>query len=711
MPVSGPFNQTLIDSALGYLALGWSVIPLYGDADPDRPKVAALAWEPFQRRRAREAEVTAWFERQRCAALGLVTGAVSQLVILDFDDAEALRAFERACPDLLATRTVLTRRGRHLYFHVPPQLAIRSRKLDGLDLLAGGRYAVAPPSAIDGHRYSVERGGQPKTLAQRDLDRLDAFLDSRAAPETVPAPTIALPPPVAAAPVDRAAFTPETLVLLYRGLARQMKRNVALFKASCLARDCGWSYAAVVETLADAHAAQPAGGQHRRESAKARYREALATLRSVFRRPARPRTPDSGGLYNTLRERLFQLGQTCVVRVLEGLRLAGFRAGQLVTEKAVLHALAGIVGRHSIRRALLACSPQGRVIFKRISPRSPPRRSAATDIRIVNTPNASVWCSSPNKTGGRPVSAFRIPSAEALCRRLGVRPSGSDPLTLDDLQSARRTRQAAHRELIRRRPGLYLRQWLADRLGVSGPTIWRYQQCDDALTVTPTFTATAIGWWNLNAIPADDDASSGTFLEDDSGKRWPARKGIATRLLGQGRAVRLLVQTLSYYGCGGDPSAVGLHVERAIDVRPPRADEPLTTFAQRVERLIRRIAPAPVEVAVSAVMTRSKPSEPPVSHRVTETGYAKSTVRPRRRRYWKPLDRPDDEALAQRVYTVVNGRASEAKHRLSLVSARRLIDDFGAARVERALNALRGRRDVRQPAGWLRVWLRSEARA
>ncbi len=730
MPAAGSFNPTLNDTALGYLALGWSVIPLYGDANPERPKVAAVPWEPYQRRRARDTEVTAWFQRPDVGALGIVTGAVSQLVILDFDELALLQAFERACPELVATRTVLTRRGRHLYFHLPPQLVVRSRKLDGLDLLAGGRYAVAPPSVIDGHNYAVGRGGRPKTLTQRDLDRLDAFLDStRFESPTAPSGVILAPPrvdtqegPLAreiqpllsdATPTvtpSRALLSADDLIRLYRGLAYQSKRNVALFKASCLARDHGWSYAAVVETLADIHAAQPARGQHRAEKETSRYREAIATIRSVFSRPARPRSvADVGGLYNSIRERLFRLGQTCVVRVLEGLRLAGFKTRQLVTESEVLHALRGLVGRHSVRRALQACSPNGEEIFSRISPRHPPRRSAAADIRVVNTPNADVCRTSPNKNRGRPTTTFRIPSLEALCQRLGVQPSGSDPLTFEDLQSARKTRQAAHRELIRRRPGLYLRQWLADRLGVSGVTIWRYNQQDDALHATPTYTATPLRWGNLNAIPADDTVTSGTFLEDERGKRWPALKGIATRLLGQGRRVRLLVQTLSYYWCGsGDPLALGLQVERAVDIKPIGH---VLMFAQRVERLIRQIAPAPAQV--SATENRSQVPEQPVNRQRPVSDYEKkpvATVKSRRRRYWRALDRPDDERLAQRVYTVVNARTSEAKHKLSLVTARKWVDEYGAALVGRALDALQGRRDVQQPAGWLKVWLRSGAK-
>ncbi len=730
MPVAGCFNPTLNDTALGYLALGWSVIPLYGDTHPDRPKVAALPWEAFQRRRARETEVAAWFERPDVGALGLVTGAVSQLVILDFDEPEFVRAFERACPELVATRTVLTRRGQHLYFHVPPQLAIRSRKLDGIDLLAGGRYAVAPPSVIDGHPYTVGRGGQPKTLTQRDLDRLDAFLENtRSEPLQRPAELLVAAAPVktqagAAAPdfkpvsetqppvetPQHASFTSETLVLLYRGLAYQTKRNVALFKASCLARDHGWSYAAVVECLAEVHTAQPARGQHRAEQETSRYREAIATIRSVYTRPPRRlKQPEVGGLYNSIRERLFQLGQTCVVRVLEGLRLAGYRAGQRVTERELLTVLRSLVGRHSIRRALTALTPKGQSIFRRKAPRYPPNCAAATELRIVNTPNADVSVTESDRSKripDRPPRGFVIPGLERLCHLLGVAPSGSDPITLDDLRSARQTRMAAHRELIRRRPGLYLRGWLGDRLGVSYVTLCRYNRATDGLQVTPTFTATAIGWWNLNSVPARLGDTSGTYLEDDSGQRWPALKAIAARLLGQRKKVRLLAQSLNHYRFG---LVNARQTDRSPETESHAGEPPTITLGQGVERLMRRRSPittwpmdAPVLVGAgnnSSFTQSSTAGFSPVDY--------EKPARKRRPRYWQPLKRPEAEALAQRVYRVVNERTTDPGQKLSLATARRQVDQAGEEAVRKALWLLDKRKNVVKPAGWLATILRS----
>jgi hypothetical protein len=45
-------GQRLFGVATSYSYLGYSVIPVYGNSQPVRDKVAAVDWKPFQRRRA-----------------------------------------------------------------------------------------------------------------------------------------------------------------------------------------------------------------------------------------------------------------------------------------------------------------------------------------------------------------------------------------------------------------------------------------------------------------------------------------------------------------------------------------------------------------------------------------------------------------------------------------------------------------------------------
>jgi hypothetical protein len=139
--------DAICGAALGYARRGWSVIPVR-----PREKVPLVRWEVYETRRAGEAEIKDWFRRWPEANLGIVTGAISNLVVLDVDPqhggAESLRALEARHGALPRTVEALTGGGgRHLYFAYPLQpLANRAGLAPGLDLRAEGGMVVAPPS-------------------------------------------------------------------------------------------------------------------------------------------------------------------------------------------------------------------------------------------------------------------------------------------------------------------------------------------------------------------------------------------------------------------------------------------------------------------------------------------------------------------------------------------------------------------------------------
>ena len=130
-----------------------------------------------------------------------------------------------------------------------------------------------------------------------------------------------------------------------------------------------------------------------------------------------------------------------------------------------------------------------------------------------------------------------MPTNLELCQKLGVKPSGSDPITLDDLATARNTRMAAHREMIKRRPGIYPRRWLAGRVGVCTDTLDTYNR-DIPIGVKHLYLETRLNWSKLSHVP-DNIPIDGAFLEDETGKTvstttphrcTPARAGEASDL-------------------------------------------------------------------------------------------------------------------------------------------------------------------------------------
>ncbi len=162
---TGPFWEAQ-QAAKEYLRLGWSVVPIR-----PRAKLPLIAWEQYQHRRAGEDEIAEWFRRWPDANLGIVTGSVSHVVVLDIDPRhggeESLAVLEHANGSLPSTAEAETGGGgRHLYFR-PPAMNLRTRAglARGIDLRAEGGLAVAPPSIHPtGKRYVWRPGRDPNTM-------------------------------------------------------------------------------------------------------------------------------------------------------------------------------------------------------------------------------------------------------------------------------------------------------------------------------------------------------------------------------------------------------------------------------------------------------------------------------------------------------------------------------------------------------------------
>jgi hypothetical protein len=147
-------------AALDYLRRGWSVLPI--EPHGKRPLVP---WRPFQSGAASVDAVRQWFERWPDANIGLVTGGLSGLVVLDVDTghggADSLAALEQEHGALPVTLEALTGGGgRHLYFRHPASPVMNRVGLRaGIDLRGDGGCVVAPPSVhSSGRRYAWVTG-------------------------------------------------------------------------------------------------------------------------------------------------------------------------------------------------------------------------------------------------------------------------------------------------------------------------------------------------------------------------------------------------------------------------------------------------------------------------------------------------------------------------------------------------------------------------
>ena len=134
--------DTVQHAALVYRSHGFSPIPFYRSTK--KPAVGKGQIGQFRKHAASVAQLTEWFSSGEYN-VGLVTGAVSRLLVLDIDPRNGGNQSIRGLP-MPPTPTALTHDGRQLYFRHEGGLQTRTNALPGIDLLCEKWQVLAPPS-------------------------------------------------------------------------------------------------------------------------------------------------------------------------------------------------------------------------------------------------------------------------------------------------------------------------------------------------------------------------------------------------------------------------------------------------------------------------------------------------------------------------------------------------------------------------------------
>lgn len=708
------YQKSLSTIAQLYAGLGYSVIPIYGDTHPQKAKIATLSWKPYQRRHASDEQISQWFEQDNYGGVAIVTGRISNLIVLDFDSSQVQYEFEKRFPDLLDTRIVTSaNRGlSHYYYAIPPYINIASKHINGVDLLSNGCYVIAPPTQINANDYTIKQGGMPHQLNQHQAQRLEQFFaDNLQHPSGGCSPQSNDSVEIEHKFQSIKSITLESLIHLYQHYAPQIGRNNALFKVACHARDHQMTEVEVAEVLQQIHAQQPTYRLHRPEKEVNRLQEANRTIKSAFRYPPRqPKEQLPTQLTNSIREALLKRNLTCVARVLDGLFLKGFQPGDVITKKVVFDTLKGQVGKHSILSAFATHFDDGQPIFAQVSlpPRTPIHTTVANGIAKTTQNQCSLFTPSQSDkiAVGRIPTTFCIPDLNALCNMLGVPFTRSDPLTLDDIRQAKTYRQAVHRELIKRRPGMYHRWWLAKRIGVSKRTSQRYDN-ETVVQRKPMYIRQTVTWKKLDTIP-DDEPIGGMFLEDEQGKRYPGLRVIAIRLLSQKQWVRYCYQDKNYYWVGDIDHPPLIKVSYGINPRQEEVD----TQRQQIDRYLKQYwkdLRAKKHVK-SHKKSKTDKLTAPSSDRKQIISVPEAPPMSSLSRYKITLSEERADYLSKCLYRAVWDKAESEKSRLSKANARQLVDTYGEKLIKRVLGVLKHRSNVNNPAGFVVVWLRSTLR-
>jgi len=135
---SNDSTNSVFEQALTLLAKGWSVIPVGTDKKP------LVEWKKYQNEYPTPDEVKSWFIKYPTANLGVVTGKISKLVVVDIDPRHGGRR-----DLLLGYETVIVETGGggwHYYFKYKEGIQNYAGIAEGIDIRGDGGYVIAPPS-------------------------------------------------------------------------------------------------------------------------------------------------------------------------------------------------------------------------------------------------------------------------------------------------------------------------------------------------------------------------------------------------------------------------------------------------------------------------------------------------------------------------------------------------------------------------------------
>lgn len=131
--------------ATEYANFGWSVLPV----KPEEKRPVMTNWRQYTKTRPPVKVVESWFTKLSGVGIGVATGRVSGIVVLDVENycptpiGELLRKY----PTQMVSRSGSG--GYHLFYSYPmnvPRIANRVRIFEGADLRADGGFIVLPPT-------------------------------------------------------------------------------------------------------------------------------------------------------------------------------------------------------------------------------------------------------------------------------------------------------------------------------------------------------------------------------------------------------------------------------------------------------------------------------------------------------------------------------------------------------------------------------------
>jgi len=196
----------MLNFVTDYLHYGWHVVPIHGvmvgrggelKCTCGKPDCSSPGKHPttpngLKNATIRKDWIDAWWKKWPWANVGIVTGHLSGIVVVDIDprhggnDAlDDLFVKNGAFPDTVEVMT--GGGGRHFYFKAPAHIVKNSAGLvgNGIDVRGENGYVLAPPSEhISGGRYEWEASSEPSAVDLAEMPKWLLDLLAKPAPKS-----------------------------------------------------------------------------------------------------------------------------------------------------------------------------------------------------------------------------------------------------------------------------------------------------------------------------------------------------------------------------------------------------------------------------------------------------------------------------------------------------------------------------------------------
>lgn len=142
-------QSEILQKALGYLNVGFSIVPQSRDKKP------LVKWEEFQKRQPTAEEVIGWWEKFPEANIAIVTGKISGLTVVDVEHGGDISKLPK-------TLTIKSGGGGHHFYYKYHPMSSYNRVSDLTDIKSDGGLITAPPSIhASGMKYETIEKMQP----------------------------------------------------------------------------------------------------------------------------------------------------------------------------------------------------------------------------------------------------------------------------------------------------------------------------------------------------------------------------------------------------------------------------------------------------------------------------------------------------------------------------------------------------------------------